>query len=389
MYFNFLTGTDKFKSIVAFTVLLLINLLFVYKYVERITAFAGIITFMMALFYIGTWTLRKRVVITKKQYAILTTGILILFICLGFILFAKVPLLSLNVDRWNTITTFWESFFNQEYVYYASSYLGNPPGPMPFYFILALPFMLAGDLGVMTLFGSLLFMALVARLKISINNKLWSFLFLVSSFFILWEIVTRSNIFFNSVIILALIIWFSAINKSHNLSLFLNAFVAGLLLSTRSVFIIPYIIVFLYALRKKEISPGRLIIYGIIAIFAFVLTFIPFILNHFEDFMKINPFVIQSTFFIPFSYNIGFMLLAAGSSFLCKNTIDVYFYCGVTLFVSISIYFVYHIIAIGFTTSYFDSFVDISYFIFSAPFLIYYLIKTGNDGETQNEIQVS
>ncbi len=53
------------------------------------------------------------------------------------------------------------------------------------------------------------------------------------------------------------------------------------------------------------------------------------------------------------------------------------FFIGVLLFSIILIYFLFHISQIGFRKSYFDSVVDISYFIFSAPFLMFSLqIKT-------------
>jgi len=42
----------------------------------------------------------------------------------GFI-FYKIPVESLNVDRWSVITSFWDNFFKGEYVYFAKSNMGG------------------------------------------------------------------------------------------------------------------------------------------------------------------------------------------------------------------------------------------------------------------------
>lgn len=376
----------KGKRITALTILFAINLLFVYKYSERQITFPEILTTLMAAYYAFIWIFRRRIKLTQLKFNVLFLSLIVVFIGFAFLIFYKIPLSSLNVDRWSVITSFWDSFNNSEWVYSAKSYAGNPPGPMPFYFILSLPFLLIGELGVITIVGALLFAVFISGINSSLNSKLWSIVFLLSSFFFLWEVVTRSSIFFNSTLILGISIWFFNLKKKNSILFFIHAFIAGLLLSTRSIFAIPYIILFLYALRVKEVSFTRLFVYGLIAVLSFSSSFFPFVINHIHDFTEINPFIIQSTFLVPFYYTIGFLTLAFGSSFLCRTKNDVYFFSGLILFISILVYFLYHVINSGFKVAYFESIVDISYFIFCTPFLIYYLVITDNGSKTGKEL---
>src|SRR5690554_633553 len=148
------------------------------------------------------------------------------------------------------------------------------------------------------------------------------------------------------------------------------------MLSTRNVFVIPYIITFLYLLKCKTISIKQIFQIGIITILTFVSTFLPFIYNHLEEFKVMNPFIIQSDYLMPQYLTVICVTVSSLFVFLVKSKEDVYFYSGIALFMTISIYFVYHLIHSGFAESFFNSRVDISYFILSMPFLVYYFIKT-------------
>jgi hypothetical protein len=363
------------KGRIAFIMLLAVNLLFVYKYAGRFTDLAVYVTALMGLFYILVWTFRGKIPVSGKRFGLVALVILVAFSGLSYFLFSRVPVESLKVDRWSVITSFWDTYFASRYAYYAESHLGNPPGPMPFYFILALPFYLLGELGWLSLMGLVFFTFIITWSKAHSTNKLGTLVIMVTSFFFLWEIYTRSNVFLNSTLVLLVLIWFTGLGRKAGPGFFLNAFCGGLLLATRSVFIIPYVIFIIYALRIKKIGFGSLVLYGLTGLVAFAITFLPFVVNHFNDFLAVNPFVIQSTFLVPFSYTIGFILLSVVAAFLCRSKADNFLYGGGVLFVSIAVYFFYHVAHLGFREAYIESIVDISYFIFSAPFLLYYLLK--------------
>ena len=91
--------------------------------------------------------------------------------------------------RWSVITSFWDSYFATEYAYFAKSFAGNPPGPMPFYFIMALPFYLIGELGFLSIIGLLLFYWLMWYKKVDSIIRTLILLLILSSFFNLWEVV--------------------------------------------------------------------------------------------------------------------------------------------------------------------------------------------------------
>ena len=66
-----------------------------------------------------------------------------------------------------------------------------------------------------------------------------------------------------------------------------------------------------------------------------------------------------------------FGLLALLASLAAVDSNDKFFYSGIVLFGSILIYGLYHVVISGFATAYYLSDVDISYFIFAVPFLMY------------------
>jgi len=105
------------------------------------------------------------------------------------------------VDRWSVITSFLEALSKGNYPYLAQSHLGNFPGLIPVYFIIAWPFYRIGEPGYLSLAGLVLFVLFNEKYAQNKNDKLWLTLLLASSPFYLWEVATRSNILINAVLI--------------------------------------------------------------------------------------------------------------------------------------------------------------------------------------------
>ncbi len=362
------------KKNIAFFLLVFINFIFCLKYSSRLTSYYLPLSILFSssfyMLYLIKSSLKK-----LKKIKTLTISILLLFLiasCVGFYL---VPVDFLQVDRWSVITSFWDTFFSSEYAYFAKSNVGNPPGPMPFYFILALPFYFIGELGLFSLCGILIFFLLLSYMHLSHYLRLFAVLFICMSPFYLWEVISRSNILINSSLVLFTLLYFFK-NKSfgtHKIAV--TGILVGLLMSTRNVFAIPFVLAFLFAWRQNILTFKKLVALGTIAIVTITTTFLPFVIGHFEEFKIMNPFLVQSTFLIPFEYTVAFILLAVIFGFLCKSTADVYFYSGLVLFISIFTYFIYHTFLIGLSEAYFGNIIDISYFIFSAPFLLFYVLN--------------
>jgi hypothetical protein len=203
-----------------------------------------------------------------------------------------------------------------------------------------------------------------------------------SSTFYLWEVVSRSNILLNSTLILLSIVFFESFKKFNFPKIVVSSLIVGLFLSTRNVFAIAYIIYFMYLLLTKKISFLQLVVLTTFSILFFLLTFLPFVYNHFDDFFVMNPFIVQSTFLIPFGYTIMFLIIAFLSSLIARSFQDSIFYIGINLFTSILIYSVYLIINRGFVEAYLGSVIDISYFIFCVPFLLYTILSSSDNGKS-------
>lgn len=308
----------------------------------------------------------------------------VIFIILFGIAFTYINVETLMVDRWSVISSFWENYFQGEYVYFAKSHRNNPPGPMPFYYMLALPFYLIGELGYFSLLAIPALWIVSKYLRFNKAVVQFGLFLLITSFFYIWEVTVRSNIMINGLLILFSLIYCLKREKWSLKELIVAGIMVGLFLSTRNVFVIPYVILFLYLLKNGNLSFLKLIQLGSVAIVTFALTFLPFIYNYWDSFLTMNPFVIQGSFLIPFHYTVGFVLLAFLFPFLCKSKEDVLFYSGVNLFITIAIYFIYHIIYSGFQSAFYESIVDISYFILCIPFfLIYVLIQENKKPEVK------
>lgn len=368
-----LTARTFAKKNISFFLFILINFIFCVKYSSRITEWYLPLSIFFMGFYVLIWKY-KHLFCKIEKLKIINILLIGVFLLGSFYGFSKIPVESLKVDRWSVITSFWDTYFSGEYAYFAKAHTGNPPGPMPFYFILAFPFYLLGELGLFSLLGIIAFYLLLKYSKIQLYIISSVILILIISPFFLWEIFSRSNIFINSVLVLLSIVYF---NKKESLSLkriIITGVFTGLLMSTRNVFVIPYIITFLFALRSGKITFDKLFLLGTIAIIVFIITFLPFVIGHFQDFKTMNPFLVQSTFLIPFGYTVGFILLAVLFGLLCTKAENIYFFSGITLFISIAVYFIYHFVISGFHETYFGSIGDVSYFILSVPFLLYYSI---------------
>jgi len=357
------------KQSLSIFLLLFINFLFSYKYISRLTEFSLLISVILTVFYFILLSNSIKIKSTKLL-KMLTYSLLVIFISFAIFAFTKIDVHNLHVDRWSVITSFWDATFNNEYPYLAKSHMGSKPGPMPIYFLLTLPFYLINELGYFSLIAVPILLVLFRKTNANLNYTLLLTCFILTSTSYAWEVSSRSNLLTNTLLILWLLTSF--IHSKNKKNLYLYAIIAGLLLSTRAVFIIPFIIFLIFSLRMKEITFSNFIVCSFIALLTFLGTFLPLIIFYPDSFFEMNPFIVQSTFLIPSYYTFGFILLAFVLSFATKTKTDVYFFSGLSLFLPILIYMLYHFITNGFDT-YYSGKADISYFIFSIPFFIIHL----------------
>jgi succinate-acetate transporter protein len=218
---------------------LFVNFAFSAKYLSDITPYYLPASIGLCGIYLAFWRFRSRVGNFTNRFRYLNHCLVLSYFAVSAILFIKIPAESLNVDRRDVITSFWDNYFNGEYVYFAQSFAGNYPGPMPFYFVLALPFYWYGELGFFSLMGLIAFVLLIrASKKSRTATTAYMLLIMVSAFF-LWEVTCRSNIFLNAVLVLLSITYIlQSIEAKTGRYILRTGILIGLLLSTRNVFVI-------------------------------------------------------------------------------------------------------------------------------------------------------
>ena len=364
----------KFKFIVSLAILFFVNTSFAVKYFSRYTSFSWLIVLILTVILCAVPFIPKQKQAFVKQKMIVP--FFVIYVIFSLFLLHKVPTSTLNVDRFSVITSFWDNFFAGKYAYNAVSHMGNYPGPMPFYFILALPFYLIEELGFLSLIGILLFLSLVYKKIQNSEMGLFVAFFILSSPIFLWETISRSNIFFNSTLILSFLLYLEDFNFQKNRNLLVIGFVGGLLLSTRNVFILSYLLAFSYYFKISKIDIRKSVIIGFSLFATFAMTFIPFVWNFRGDFMVRNPFITQSSVLLPSYFQYYFFGMCLIFTFLIKSKKDVIFYNVVTLFITILIYALYVINEDGFEKAYFGNKTDVSYFIFCLPFALYFLLDS-------------
>jgi hypothetical protein len=272
---------------------------------------------------------------------------------------------NIAVGRYPALHDWIEKLLDGEFPYLS----GVRPSGFPFLFIMAMPFYFIGDLGLWQIFGFLLFSYLV--LSGGHNGggtRIRSLLLLLAAPIFLYEVVVRSELFSNMVIVLAYLEFARRrIGRAGILGLVLTGFVGGLLLSTRGIVVLIYIIFFGYYFRKN-LKEG--IIFGISALASFCLTLVPFMIWNWNHFANSGPFSVQ-LLYIP-----GWLLLLSVlASVLCavfvRSVRQSYYAVSLVLFTVVLTVFLLSVLRIGWTEAVSGDGFDISYFCFTLPYLLY------------------
>lgn len=368
-------GRQNRRNLVIISILSFVNVLFFFKYVYRIlgayTYFLTILLFMVSMSTLLPFVrkvLQMKTIRWLLKYCLIIIPLFVLFTHL------KIPLEQLNVDRWSVIYSFWQELLAGNYPYYAVSHMGNPPGPMPVYFLLALPFYTVGWLEILSALGPL---AVGYWLVTKFGKAEWAEVALsqlLLATWLYWEIATRSNVFtYSALITLGLIAFERSAGTNDKRWRIAYALLCGLLLATRSAFAVAYIFVF----GKEtftDLRNIRKIIHPVVALLAFAGVFVPFALIWPGDFWVINPFIVQSDFLLPSGIVYCYLGVALIVTLLLRSTKSVQYVCGWLLFSLILLYFVYQSSVHGISTAYLDSKIDLSYFLFCVPPFLYSLI---------------
>jgi hypothetical protein len=315
---------------------------------------------------IAYWAWENKKVRISGPFLLVLTGLFTLAFITALQL---IPAAKLNVDRWSGIYSFWQTWFSGKYPYNSQSHLGKYSGPLPVYFLFALPFYAIKEIGYMPLLASVLFNLYLIRMGKKENSDYsFAIVVLLMSPCIYWEIIARSTLFFFSFLWLIYAEWFLSMELKDKKNIYLSGILGGLLLSTRIIYAMLLCMWALYMWKRLK-SIKKIIAWGLIVALIFAATILPFWLIYPNDFIQHNPFTVESSY-VPFAYNFIFLAIVVIGGFFCKNKQSALFLSGISLFLIIFTYLCYHIFQDGWGNALTNSYADISYFIIPFPFLI-------------------
>ena len=369
------TGNILLAVIYIFT-----NALFAWKYAAEYLQYPLILSliYIVIIFIVIYLVLRDyKINLSKSVQTKIYFSVVFLSACVLTIIMLQFDPAKIAVGRYPAMYEWISRLLGGEFPYASDI---NPSG-FPFLFVLAIPFYILGDLGFFQIFSFLVF-ALIIHLGCSKNDlsRFRSILLLIGAPIFLFEIVVRSDLFSNMVMVMLYLLIFQLYgrNRGYIFSILLG-FAGGLLLSTRGAVFLIYIIFFLYMIRMHRFKYS-LFIFSMIA--GFILTLVPFLIWDAKHFVESGPFAIQLSY-IPVWVFILSIIASVACGLGIKSFKGIYNSISVMLFGVVLIAFVISIVNFGLTESVLGDRFDISYFSFAFPFL---LISLGMASESYSNI---
>ena len=351
---------------------LIINVLFVDKYASRITEYH----WFVSLAYLIVGALIVWIVIKKLMSSIHASKWLMViglsFLLLAIVLQYFVDPLSLQVDRWSAIHNFLNGMLAGEYPYGQQTHLGGYGSPFPVWQVLHLPFYFLGNVG-LSIFVVVL--AFIGTLYYIYSNKvaLMATILLVISPAFWYEIVVRSDLITNIMLMAVLVEWLSY--KRIKLGDYpgLVGILSGLVLSTRLIALIPICV--LYGYEFLRVDWRKQCVFLLTTILIAVTTFLPFLFWEGSTllFFEYNPFVLQTrqgSWIVLFVFA---MIAIAMTIYLKENKTYRNAFTGMILNVLVVMAFVEKMWQQNLWDALYSSAFDITYLTIGLPFYIAHL----------------
>lgn len=217
----------------------------------------------------------------------------LVFIGAAIILQYAIDPYTIQVDRWSAIHNFLATMLQGNYPYGATTHLGGYGSPFPVWQILHLPLFFAGNVGLSIFLTTIAFIAtlyhchsskiaLIATILLALSPAFW------------YEIAVRSDLITNMMLIAIISEWLIYKKIKLSNSTIPIGILAGLILSTRLIAIIPICV--LYGYEFLKMGWKKQVICIVATILTFTITFLPFVLWNGSTlfFFEYNPFVLQT-----------------------------------------------------------------------------------------------
>ena len=272
---------------------ILINTLFVEKYVSRVTSLHWLFAIVYILGVVCLlWAIRHFSPKCKHPFKWFL-ALLILFTGIACILQLSIDPLSLNVDRWSAIHNFLSGMFCGQYPYGQQTHLGGYGSPFPVWQILHIPFYALGNVGMSIIIVTLLFLWTLNRLYSPKVAFVVGILLCISPAF-WYEIAVRSDLITNMMLSAIITEWLVHKNVKLINNVVGIALLVGLTLSTRLIAVIPLCV--LYGYEFLQLNWKKQGLFLLIILGTFTLTILPFVFWQGSTllFFEYNPFVLQT-----------------------------------------------------------------------------------------------
>jgi hypothetical protein len=260
-----------------------------------------------------------------------------------------------------------------EYPYSAVDHLNGRSSNLPALMLIGLPGYLLGDVGFLQALSFVFFVYILLQTLETYQARLLGLLLLAGSSAWMWEVVTKSDLMSNFILLLGFIVLWQKKNAGHIARRsFLVGGLAGFMFYTRLISFIP-LTIFLFQdfvqlpLRKKLSFIAASV--GVVVLLTLVV---------FKNcpslavFKENNPFTLQNRQ-LPLLVSAGTLLLPLFSSQKNIPLPTLMRRCIVLILLPVLLAFLFSWLKNGFHSIIHESAFDISYFNFLTPFVIYYL----------------
>lgn len=369
---GFLKTLLKAPAVAYLAIFLFINLLFAVKYGPRVGLNPWISGALFALFFgvqaavgggLAVWAARR------KRAAVWLWALLAVYLAAAFVVYRSMDPYALDVDRHTALEAFFGALFRGEFPWAVKSHLGTNVSVFPGMQILAMPFYLLGDVGLLQFAGLIAFVALMVARSRESGRPFFLLGVLLAMPAFQYQVFVRSDLWGNAVAIAWLMHVSLKPGTAGGWRLYAWAAAWGLALATRAIFVIPFIYV------AWRLVDGRgfkaTVAFGLVAVAAFAVTFLPFYLWDPVLFWERNPYYVQSGY-VTREVLVAVLVATVVLGFLRRRSAPAlaFVHAGMTLFLTVLVCWIVKSVQEGWIATMWSHYFDLTYFSLCLPFLL-------------------
>jgi hypothetical protein len=365
------TTADRAKRLLLPASYVLLNLPFLAKYPVRAGLGLGVAIGGYLVAVVIAWTVSRRLKsrVTSLRLSPWATLAAAVVVAAGLtVVMRRFDPEAIHVTRYAALDQWIARLFAGEFPYASTA----APSSFPFMFVWAMPWYLLGDLGLLQIVSWIAFAALCAwSARDDQARAVGALAALLGSPLFLYEVVTRSELFSNMVLVLAVVLALERVRRGRDLVGV--AVAAGLALSTRGIVALVGAVALPFRFRRE---PLRGLAFAAIAGVVFAATLAPFVLWDRDAFLRHGPFSIQLSY-APRGLVAAAFALALALGWRARGPRDVVLGTALALAMPVAAVFLWSVATEGWRRVLLGDDFDISYFAFAHTFLIYAAARFG------------